>query len=191
MYIRYGGSWLWICEMINVYLLLGSFSVGRRGELGDGLGTFGDGVSGEFTGKEELDSGLDFPRGEGSSLVESDQLGGFEGDSLEGVIDERVHDVHCLLGDTNVGVDLLQHLEDVDSESLWSFLLVLSSGGGDILHLLFNCSGSFLGSHFRFCYLLFFLFSFLFIIPIFALLLTLFLIYPIDPYLAYIHHLIG
>jgi len=75
-------------------------------------------MSGEFTRKKELNGGLNFSGAESSSLVESNELGRFEGDSLEGIVNEGVHDVHGLLGDTNVGVDLLEHLEDVDSEGL-------------------------------------------------------------------------
>ena len=33
-------------------------------------------------------------------------------------MDERVHDVHGLLGDSDVGVDLLEDLVDVDGEGL-------------------------------------------------------------------------
>jgi hypothetical protein len=91
-----------------------------RGELVDGLGSFDDGVLGQFSGEEELDSGLDFTGGEGVLLVVSDQLGGFEGDSLEDIVDEGVHDGHGLLGDTSVVVDLLEDLVDVHGESLVS-----------------------------------------------------------------------
>ena len=61
---------------------------------------------------------MDFPRGESSSLVESDEFGSLSGDSVEGIVDEGVHDVHGLLGDTDVGVDLLEDLVDVDGEGL-------------------------------------------------------------------------
>ena len=65
--------------------------------LGDGLGSFRDGVSGQFSGENELDSGLNLSGRKSSSLVESDQLGSLGGDSVEGVVDEGVHDVHGLL----------------------------------------------------------------------------------------------
>jgi len=35
------------------------------GVLGNGFGTFTDGVLGQFTGQQEADSGLDFPTGNG------------------------------------------------------------------------------------------------------------------------------
>ena len=100
--------------------------------LGDGLGSFGNGVSGQLSGEDELDGGLDLAGGEGSSLVESDELGSLGGDSVEGVVDEGVHDVHGLLGDTDVGVDLLEDLVDVDGEGLNSSSsgLLVSSGSG-------------------------------------------------------------
>jgi len=100
--------------------------------LGDSLGSFRDGVSGQLSGEDELDSGLDLAGREGSSLVESDELGSFSGDSVEGVMDEGVHDVHGLLGDTDVGVNLLEDLVDVDGEGLNSSssgLLVSRSSG--------------------------------------------------------------
>ena len=86
--------------------------------FGDSLGSFRDGVSGEFSGEDELDSWLNFPRGESSSLVESDEFGSLSGDSIEGIVDEGVHDVHGFLGDTDVGVDLLEDFVDVDGEGL-------------------------------------------------------------------------
>jgi hypothetical protein len=86
--------------------------------LGDGLGSLRDGMSGELSGEDELDGRLHFPGGEGSPLVEADELGSLSGDAVEGVVDEGVHDVHGLLGDTDVGVHLLEDLVDVDGEGL-------------------------------------------------------------------------
>jgi len=70
-------------------------------------------VLGEFTGEEELNGSLDFTRGEGSSLVISDELRGFQSDSFEDIVNEGVHDVHGLLGDTSIGMDLLEDLVDI------------------------------------------------------------------------------
>ena len=89
-------------------------------------------MSGQLSWEDELDGGLNLSGGESSSLVESDELGSFSGDSVEGVMDERVHDVHGFLGDTDVGVDLLEDLVDVDGEGLNSSssgLLVGSRSG--------------------------------------------------------------
>ena len=53
-----------------------------------------------------------------SSLVEPHEFGSLSGDSVEGVVDERVHDVHGLLGNADVGVDLFEDFVDVDGETL-------------------------------------------------------------------------
>ncbi len=86
--------------------------------FGDGLGALRNGVPGELSGEDELDSRLDFAGGESSPLVEADELGALSGDSVEGVVNEGVHDVHGLLADADVGVHLLQDLVDVDGEGL-------------------------------------------------------------------------
>ena len=92
------------------------------GVLGDGLGAFGNGVSGELTGEDESDGGLDLTAGESLSLVVSDESGGFTGDSLEDIVDEGVHDAHGSLGDTGFWMNLLEDSVDVDGESLGSLL---------------------------------------------------------------------
>ena len=86
--------------------------------FGDGFGSFGDGMSGEFSGEDKLDSRLDFSGWESSSLVESDELGSFSGNSVESIMNERVHDVHGFLWDTDFGVHLLEDFVDVDREGL-------------------------------------------------------------------------
>ena len=98
------------------------------GELGDGLGALRDGVLGELTGEHEPDGGLDLPGGEGCLLVVLGKLSGLSGDALEDVVDERVHDGHTLLGDSSVGVDLLEDLVDVRGVGLDALLGLLSSG---------------------------------------------------------------
>lgn len=75
-------------------------------------------MSGQLSGEDEFDSGLNFPRGESSSLVESDEFGSLSGDSVESVMNERVQDIHGLLGDADVGVHLLEDFVDVDGEGL-------------------------------------------------------------------------
>ena len=75
-------------------------------------------MSGQLSGEDELNSRLNFPGGESSSLVESDEFGSLSGNSVEGIMNERVHDVHGLLGDADVGVHLLENLVDVDREGL-------------------------------------------------------------------------
>ena len=82
--------------------------------LGDGLGSFGDGVLGEFTGEDETDGGLDLAGGHGLALVVHDETSCFTGDTPEGVTDEGVQDAHGPLGDYGVRVDLLEDAVDVD-----------------------------------------------------------------------------
>ena len=43
---------------------------------------------GQLTGQQESDGGLDFPRGDGGSLVVVSQSAGLGGDALEDVVDE-------------------------------------------------------------------------------------------------------
>ena len=88
------------------------------GVLGDGLGALTHGVLGQLSGQKQTDSGLDFSAGDGGSLVVVGKPGGLGGDSLEDVVDERVHDGHGLAGDSSVGMYLLQHLVDVDGVAL-------------------------------------------------------------------------
>jgi len=55
------------------------------------------------------------------------QLGGFIGDSLEDIVDKRVHDAHGLAGDSGVWVDLLKDFVDVDGIGLLPLLVALGS----------------------------------------------------------------
>jgi hypothetical protein len=79
-------------------------------ELGDGLGTLRDGVLGELSGEDEADGGLNLAGRDGRLLVVGRELRGLGRDALEDVVDERVEDEHGLVGDTSVGVDLLEDL---------------------------------------------------------------------------------
>ena len=95
------------------------------GVLGDGLGAFRDGVFGQFSGEEEPDGGLDLPGCDGGPLVVVGQFGSLGSDTLEEIVDERVHDAHGLGGDTGVGVNLLEDLVDVDGIRLLPLLVPL------------------------------------------------------------------
>ena len=57
------------------------------GVLGDSLGSLRDGVLGQLSGKDQTDGGLDFPAGDGGTLVVVGKLGSFAGNTLEDVID--------------------------------------------------------------------------------------------------------
>ena len=100
------------------------------GELGDGLGSFADGVLGELTWEEESDGGLDLAGGESVLLVISDESSTLSGDLLEDIVDEGVHDAHGSLGDSSLWVHLLENSVDVDREGFASLLLWGSLSGG-------------------------------------------------------------
>jgi len=86
-------------------------------------------VLGEFSGEHEADGRLDLAGREGGLLRVARELGGFERDAFEDVVDEGVHDGHALLGDARVGVDLLEDAVDVGGVGLDAGLLSLAFGG--------------------------------------------------------------
>ena len=86
--------------------------------FGDGLCSLRNGMSGELSREDKLDGRLNFPRGKSPPLVEADKLGSLSSNAIEGVMDKGVDDVHGLLGDSDVGVYLLEDLVDVDGEGL-------------------------------------------------------------------------
>ncbi len=58
---------------------------------------------------------------------------GFTGDTLEDVVDERVHDAHRLRRDPGIRMNLLHHFVDVDSIALLPGLsALLSSFNSDL-----------------------------------------------------------
>ena len=57
---------------------------------------------------------MDLPEGDGGPLVVMSQLGSLGSNTLKEIIGPGVQNAHGLGGDTGVGVDLLQHLVDVD-----------------------------------------------------------------------------
>ena len=113
----------------------------RGGELGDSLGTLGDGMLGKFSRKEKSDSGLDLTGGKGGLLVVSGKLGGFKGDSVEDIVDEGVQDGDTLLGDTSLRVNLFQHLVDVGRVGFNSLLGLGTSLLGGLCSFLSWCLG--------------------------------------------------
>jgi len=101
--------------------------------LGHCLGSLADGVLSEFTREQQTNSGLDFPAGDGRSLVVVGKARSFGSDSFEDVVDEAVHDAHSLGADSGIGVNLLQNLVDVDGvRFLPPLLLLLLIGLGDV-----------------------------------------------------------
>ena len=120
------------------------------GVLGDGLGSFRDGVLGQFTGQQKPDGGLDLPGGDGGPLVVVGQTGSLGGDTFEDIVDEGIHDAHGLGRDSGVRVNLFQHLVDVDGVRFLSLLLLFlvsgSTGGLSLTRLLRALGGNF-GRH--------------------------------------------
>ena len=89
---------------------------------------------GELAGKHQPHRRLDFARGDRRLLVVASEPRGLARELLEDVVDEAVHDSHGLAGNPNVGVDLLQDLEDVYlvglDVALRPLLLLVDRGGG-------------------------------------------------------------
>ena len=69
-----------------------------------------------------MNRGLDLSRSNGWLLVVASQSGSLLSELLEDIVDEAVHDPHGLARDTDVWVNLLQDLEDVDLVSLHTLL---------------------------------------------------------------------
>ena len=82
-------------------------------EFSHSLGAFADGVLGEFTREEESDGSLDFATAKSALFVVTDELAALKSNTLEGVVDERVHDAHASLANSSVWVDLLKDSVDV------------------------------------------------------------------------------
>ena len=74
--------------------------------FGNSLGSFRNSVPGKFSWEDQLDCWLNFSGRKCSSLVESDEFGAFSGNSVESIMDERIHDVHSFLGDSDIWVYL-------------------------------------------------------------------------------------
>ncbi|EKU20529.1 histone H2B, partial [Nannochloropsis gaditana CCMP526] len=92
--------------------------------LGDSLGALGHGVLGQLTGQRQADSRLDLAGGEGGLLGVTSQLASLRGEAVENVTDEGVQDGNTTLGDTSVGMHLLEHLVDVGAIALHAGLLL-------------------------------------------------------------------
>jgi hypothetical protein len=89
-------------------------------------------VLGQLAREDQADRSLDFSGRDGGLLVVGREFGGLGSDALEDVIDKRVQDGHGTVGDTSIGVHLLENLVDVGAvcllASLGALLLLASSG---------------------------------------------------------------
>lgn len=103
---------------------------GGRRVLGNSLGTLRHGVLSQLTGEDQTNTGgatsqsrrtiemhqdsagdlrgLDLPGRDGGLLVVGSELAGLCSNALEDVVHEGVQDRHGTVGDTSVGVDLLE-----------------------------------------------------------------------------------
>ena len=86
----------------------------------------------EFAGENETDGGLDFGGTDSALVVDTSKVTGFSNHSFEDIRDEGVHDSHTLLGNTTIGMDLLEDLVNVGSVgiNLGGSSLLLFFGGG-------------------------------------------------------------
>lgn len=109
--------WEAVIRKINWYLFAG-------GVLCDGLGALTDGMFGQLTRKQETDSGLDLPRGDGAAFVVVSQTASLGWDTFKDIVDERVHDRHSLWWDTGIRVHLFQHFVNVNTVTFLSPLLL-------------------------------------------------------------------
>ncbi|KAF7823575.1 hypothetical protein G2W53_021719 [Senna tora] len=103
----------------------------RASEFGHRLRPFRNGVLGQFSGQHESHGGLDLPGSDRRLLVVASEPRRLLSELLEDVVDEAVHDPHGLAGDSNVRMDLLEDLEDVDLvglDALLASLLLLVAG---------------------------------------------------------------
>ncbi|KAJ6358015.1 hypothetical protein OIU78_005776 [Salix suchowensis] len=86
----------------------------RTGKLGNSLGPFRNSMFRKLSRQDQSDSGLDLPRGNGGLLVVPRKPRRLLSELLKDIVDETVHDTHCLAGDPNVRMDLFQDLKDID-----------------------------------------------------------------------------
>ncbi|KVI07483.1 hypothetical protein Ccrd_014179 [Cynara cardunculus var. scolymus] len=68
----------------------------------------------QFTGKYKSHSGLNLPGSNRRLLIVPSKPRGLLSQLLEDIVDKRVHNPHSLARDSNVRMNLLQNLEDVD-----------------------------------------------------------------------------
>lgn len=136
---------LYIQQGDSSWVLLGT------GVLGDSLGALGHRMLCQFTRQQEPHSCLDLPTRDGRALVVVSQPRRLCCDALEDVVHEAVHDRHGLAGHSGVGMDLFEHLVDVDAEALLPLAPLLLLVGGTHIFLclarLLHCFSARLGGH--------------------------------------------
>ena len=73
---------------------------------------------------------MDLPGVDGGPLVVMGQFGSLGSDTLKKIVDKEVHDICGHGGNTDVEVDLLQHLVDVEDVRIHVFFFALPAGLG-------------------------------------------------------------
>ena len=110
---------------------------------------------GQLAGQEQTNGRLNFSARDRRFLVVVRQAARFDGNSLENVVDERVHDAHRFRADSRVGMDLLEDFVDVDGEGFLAMATTLLVRRCDLVRFAagflfaFLACYAFRGSHFN------------------------------------------
>ena len=104
-------------------LLRNSFHLLATRVLSDSFGSLAHSMLRELSWQDETNCCLDFTRADRVPVVVLCETRCFTSDLSEDIVDEGIHDRHCLAGDADIGMYLLQHLVDVDAVRLLSCLL--------------------------------------------------------------------
>ena len=107
----------------------------------DRFGRLSLGVLGQLAGQHQFASTLDGSRVHRRLFVVFHDVARFDGNAIERIMDESVHDVHCPLRHSNIRMDLLQHLENVQIERLGPLLLVSSRSAASLWGSGRHCAG--------------------------------------------------
>ena len=97
----------------------------------------------QFTGQQKSNGRLDLARADSASLVVVGETRGLACNSLEDIIHKGIHNAHGLARDASIGMNLSEHLVDVDRVALSSLLgsLLLVAGSSLSANLLrFLCT---------------------------------------------------
>ena len=92
----------------------------------DRFGRLSLGVLGQLTGQHQFAGALDGSRVHRRLFVVFHNIPCFDGNTIERIMHEAVHHVHCPFRHSDIRMNLLQHLENVQVERLGPLLLVSS-----------------------------------------------------------------
>ena len=82
----------------------------------DRFAGLGLGVLGQLAWQHQFAGALNGSRVHRRFLVIFHDVSSLNGDAIEGIVDEAIHDVHRPFRHSNLWMNLLQHLEDVQVE---------------------------------------------------------------------------